>query len=356
MRKKPLGKTGLTVSEIGVGAIRFGSLSDDEVGQILSRAVEMGINLIDTARSYGESEARIGRVLGANRSKVILSSKSTARTADGMRRDLEASLKALRTDYIDIYKAHNLRMPEEYDGAMAPGGAVEALERAREEGLIGHIGISCHRYRDTLKRAILSERFSVVMVAYNVLNDELMDEEVLPLAKERGVGTLIMKPLAGGVLARPPESLRLAGSASEGRAITAADAIGFVLANRNVDCAVVGMSSVAELGEDVAAARQAARMGQESMAEIVRAAEAFGKDFCRSCGYCLPCSAGILIPVILRHLFYLKRYGLTQWARGRYGMVEVKADACTRCGECLEKCPYELPIPDLLEEAHRSLG
>ena len=127
MRKRPLGRTGLAVSEMGVGGIRFGSLSDGEVAGILSKAVQMGINLVDTARGYEGSEARIGRVLGANRDKVILSSKSTVRTGEGMRRDLEASLKALRTDYIDIYKAHNLRMAEDYDGAMAPGGRWKRL-------------------------------------------------------------------------------------------------------------------------------------------------------------------------------------------------------------------------------------
>ena len=194
------------------------------------------------------------------------------------------------------------------------------------------------------------------MVAYNVLNDELMDEEVLPLAKERGVGTLIMKPLAGGVLATSPQSLALGGAASAAKAITAAEAIAFVLANPNVDCAVVGMTSVEELQQDVDAVRRAARMDSAETAHIVEAAEALGKDFCRSCGYCLPCPNGILIPVILRHLFYLKQYGLVEWARGRYGMVEVKADACSKCGECLEKCPYELAIPDLMEEAHQKLS
>jgi len=356
MEKRTLGRTGLEVSAIGLGGIKFDGISEEAVAELVNRAIDKGINLIDTARVYDHSERRIGEALKGRRDEVILSSKTQALSADEMRREIEASLRDLQTDYIDIYKTHNLRLPDDYDRATASGGALEALEKARDEGLIRHIGISCHRYHDTLERAILSGRFDLIMVAYNVLNDELMDERIMPLAKEHGLGTLIMKPLGGGVLGAPPEALQIEDASGGARALTVADAIGFVLASPHVDCAVVGMTSVEELEQDVAAAEQAAQFTPERAAALTEAAEAFGKDFCRGCGYCLPCPEGIIIPVILRHLFYFKTYGLEEWAKGRYRMVEVKADNCVACEECMEKCPYDLKIPELLEEAHELLS
>ena len=353
MDMRTLGRTGLEVSALGLGTIKFGGMDQGVVDELVASAVDSGVNIMDTASGYGDSEQKLGNALVGRREEVILCSKSAVRTAPEMRKDLETSLRLLKTDCIDIYMAHNLRLPEEYDLASGPGGAIEELERARDEGLIRHVAISCHRYQDTLARAITSGRFDVVMVAYNVLNDELMDERILPMARQHNIGTLIMKPLGGGVLGHAPDAVTLEGSAG---AITPADAIAFVLANPNVDCAVVGMQTVAELEEDLAAVARAGDLRADEISAMVEAAEALGKDFCRACGYCQPCPNGILIPVILRHLFYAKQYGLGEWARGRYGMVEVKADTCTRCEECLEKCPYDLAIPDLLEEAHALLG
>jgi len=245
---------------LGLGGIKFGSLTQQAVTDLVHSALESGVNLIDTARGYGESEQRIGEALGGRRAEVILSSKSPALGAREMRRELERSLRALRTDCIDIYKVHNLRLPEDYERATGPGGSVEALERAKDEGLIRFVGISCHRYQDTLERAIRSGRFDVVMVAYNVLNDELMDERILPLASEHDVGTLIMKPLAGGVLAQRPETLKLGRGGGREGVITAGQAIAFVLANEHVDCAVVWSRPRSHsVGSSAAAAATACR-------------------------------------------------------------------------------------------------
>ena len=353
MKTRTLGRTGLEVSELGLGGIKFGGIDQQTVTELVARAIGKDVNLIDTARGYGDSEEKIGRALTGQRDKVILSSKAFVLTAREMRTELEASLRNLKTDCIDIYKVHNLRMPEDYDMATGPGGAVEELERARREGLVRYVGISCHRYQDTLERAILSGRFDVIMVAYNMLNDELMDERILPLAKEHNVGTLIMKPLGGGVLGARPASLTVHGN---GTAIRVADAIAFVLANDCVNCAVVGMKHVDELAENLEAVERAAQLGADRIKSMVEAVEVVSREFCRTCGYCQPCPEGILIPVVLRHLFYAKEYGLEEWARGRYKMVEVKADNCTGCEECVAKCPYDLPIPDLLEEAHDLLS
>ena len=353
MQKRALGRTGLEVSALGLGGIKFPGVDQDQVNRIVNGAIDRGVNLIDSARGYGDSEERIGRALAGRRDEVLLCTKGFSRDADGMRRDIETSLKMLKTDHIDIYLIHNLRLAENYDTAVGPGGAVEALERARDEGLVRHVGLSCHRYHDTFERAITSGRFDVGMMAYNVLNDEMMDERIMPLAKEHNMGTLVMKPLGGGVLGQGPPSVKLPDGA---RVISAGDAIRFVLANRDVDCCVVGMARMSDLAEDVAAAESSADLTDEQIKSLQEWAESLGKGACRACGYCQPCPNGILIPVILRHLFYAKTYGLTDWARVRYSMVEIKADQCKRCGECIDKCPYDLPVPDLLEEAHEMLS
>ena len=356
MKTRPLGRTGLEVSEIGLGGIKFDDVSQEQVTALVQNAIDREINIIDTARNYASSEVKLGRALEGRREEVILSSKSQARTGEGIRAELETSLRNLRTDWIDIYITHNLRLPENYDKAVGEGGAVAELERAREEGLIRHIGISCHRYEETFLRAIHSGRFDLIMVAYNLLNDELMDREVMPRASEEGLGVLVMKPLGGGVLAEAGSKLTLPGERTPERPLEPADAIRFVLANEDVDSAVVGMKSVEELEQDLLTVTEPQRLSEEELGAMREAAAKLGKDFCRACGYCQPCPQGILIPIVLRHLFYHNRFGLEEWAQGRYGMVEVKANECVRCGECEEKCPYDLPIPDLLEEAHRKLA
>ncbi|MFP4027303.1 MAG: aldo/keto reductase [Candidatus Brocadiia bacterium] len=356
MHTRRLGRTELWVSEIGLGGIKFPGVDQKNVTRLVNEAIDSGINIIDTARAYGDSEEKIGRALEGRRGEVILSTKSQARDADGMRRDIETSLRNLRTDYIDIYLTHNLRLPEVYEKATSSGGALEALEQAREEGLIGHPAISCHRYHDTFKKAISSGRFDVIMVAYNILNDELMDEEVMPMAKEHDLGTLVMKPLGGGVLAEVGDKLKLEGQGLPERPIGPAGAIRFVLENPYADCAMVGMKAVEELREDIRAASPEHRYTREEVAALQDAVRGLGREMCRGCGYCQPCPNGILIPIILRHLFYGREMGLEEWARGRYSMVEIKADECERCGECEEKCPYDLPVVDLLEEAHRLFG
>ena len=356
MNSRRVGRTELFVSEMGLGGIKFPGIDQHTVSRVVGEAIDNGISIIDTARGYGDSEEKLGLALEGRRDEVVLVTKSPARDAEGMRRDIETSLRNLRTDHIDIYLTHNLRRPEVYEKATADGGALQALERAQKEGLIGHVGISCHRYHETLQRAIESGRFDVIMVAYNILNDELMDEEIMPMAKEHDIGTLIMKPLGGGVLAEAGGRFRLEGEGLPEGPIGAPGAIRFVLANPHADCVLVGMKSVEELREDLGAIRPGQRYTQEEMDALQEAAEDLGRDMCRACGYCQPCPQGILIPIVLRHLFYAREFGLEEWARGRYSMVEVKADSCERCGECEEKCPYDLPVMDLLEEAHCLLG
>ena len=352
MQKRCLGKTGLNVSIIGFGGIKLPGVDRGMAMEVLNKALDMGINFFDTARGYGDSEIKIGEAISHRRNEFFICTKSHVTTAEQMKRDVEQSLTNLKTDYIDVYLLHNLRLPDQYDTVMASDGALSALKEAKSQGIIKHIGFSSHRYRETMKLGIESGEFEVIMVAYNILNDELVDEDVMPIAKENDMGVIVMKPLAGGALASPPEDVDFGGKMT----VSATQALRFVLANDTVTLAIPGMTKASELIENVQVGETFQQMSEDERRELINAAEELGKEFCRGCGYCLPCPSGIKIPVILRHLGYYTRYGLKDWARGRYGMVEVNASECSECGECEEKCPYELPIIEKLEQAHQLLA
>lgn len=352
MQRRKLGRTGEDVSIIGFGGIRLPQVSHDKAMSIILSAVELGINFFDSARGYGDSEQKIGNALRALRKNVLLCSKTQRFDGKGMAESIEQSLKNLRTDYIDFYLVHNLRTARHWDEATAPGGGLDAMRKAKELGKVRFLGFSCHRYHDSMRKGITCGEFDVVMLAYNVLNDELVDEEILPLAKKHNIGVVVMKPLGGGVLASLPEEVQ---KGTGGFSIGASEALRFVLANDAVSCAIPGMQRLSEVEQNAEVGRTFSEMSEEEKQRLKEKCEALGKDFCRSCGYCMPCPQGVLIPVILRHLAYFERYALQKWARGRYSMVEVKADQCVECGECVEKCPYELDIPELLRKAHSLL-
>jgi predicted aldo/keto reductase-like oxidoreductase len=203
-----------------------------------------------------------------------------------------------------------------------------------------------------MERGIRSGEFDVIMVSYNILNDELVDERILPLAREMDVGVIAMKPLAGGFLASPPPELLMKSRIP----INAETALKFVLSNDDVATAIPGMMRIEEVEENVRIGESFTSMSVDERRALVEAVESISREFCRGCGYCQPCPQGIPIPIILRQLAYYKSYGLTSWAKSRYRMVEVKASSCIGCGQCVRKCPYELNIPEMLREAHTLLS
>ncbi|MBS7649609.1 aldo/keto reductase [Candidatus Bathyarchaeota archaeon] len=352
MMKRRLGKTDLMVSIIGFGAIKLPQIDFSTSSRILNRALDLGINFIDTARAYGDSEEKIGLAVSDRRNEFYISTKSAALTYKEMKSDIETSLKKLKTDYIDIYLCHNPGRPDKYEKIMSPDGAIKALKEAKSEGVIGHVGFSCHRYHETMEKGIMSGEFEVIMVSYNMLNDELVDERILPLAKERDVGVIAMKPLAGGFLASPPLDLLKKTKIP----VNAETALKFVLSNEAVATAIPGMMRLEEVEENTQIGENFTFISAEERKILLEAVESISKEFCRGCGYCQPCPQGILIPIILRQLAYYKYYGLTDWAKWRYRMVEVKADSCVKCGQCVKKCPYSLNIPEMLAEANNLLS
>lgn len=354
MQKRKLGKTDLQVSVIGFGCIKFSGMSQKEVADSLNLALDSGLNFFDTARNYGDSEEKIGKAIADRRDQYYISTKKGIVPKEEMRKAIETSLRSLRTDVIDLYGIHTIALKgrQGFEQVMAAGGGLEALEEAKEEGKIKHIYFSCHRDHEIMRDSITSGRFEACMLAYNALNDELVDEKVLPLASEHDIGVMLMKPLAGGALVTPPEAV----SSEQKKLFSATQALRFVLANPHVTTACVGMESTSEVRENAAVGEKLVEMSKEEREEVIQLAESLSKDVCRGCGYCMPCSEGIPISIILRHEMYFTRFGMEAWARGRYRMVEVQADNCTDCGECEEKCPYNLPIREKLKAAHELLS
>lgn len=335
MEYRELGKTGLKVSLMGFGGIPLQRVSPVEAEKIVVTALEKGINFIDTARAYTDSESKIGLALKGKRDQVVLASKSMARTKKNMEADIETSLQQLATDYIDLYQLHNVKTQEDINRVMGPGGAVEALEEARRAGKIRHIGVTGH-ISATLKTLIETNKFATVQVPYNFI-EQGPEEELFPAARKMGLGIIIMKPLAGGVFSRPDLALRF-------------------LLQQNVTTLIPGVDSIEQVSQNAELAIERLPLTTEELDYLKAEAQAVGSRFCRRCEYCKPCPQGVDVTNSLMFHGYYERYGLADWSRQRYQAMEVKADACEECGLCETRCPYNLPIREMLKKVHQDLG
>ena len=360
MQYRRLGRTNLKVSVIGFGAIALPRVSEDQAIETINRASELGVNFIDTARAYGDSEAKIGKAIKGKRERWILATKTLSRTPEGALKDLKASLKALQTEKIELYQLHAVNDEEIYEKVMS-SGILDFLRKVQSDGVIDYIGISMHALPELMARAIRSGEFDTIQVVYNVINrgferEDLFatETEIFPLAREYDVGVIVMKPLAGGVLVGP-SSPELKFLLKDKVKTTATGALKFVVANEYVSTAIPGMKSVQEVEEDVQAGEVIEELTEEEKEAMFREAERLGKDFCRGCRYCQPCPQEINIPEILRLEGYHTRYGLRSWAKEQYTKLKVKADSCVDCGECEEKCPFKLPIREMLKKADEVL-
>jgi predicted aldo/keto reductase-like oxidoreductase len=346
MEKRVLGRTGWEVTAISFGAIKLPRASQRECTEVLNRALDLGINFVDTADCYGDSEEKIGNALKHRRSEFYLATKVDQRDAKGARKTLERSLKRLQCDTIDLIQFHDCG-GSGYDRAMAPGGVLEEMKRAQAEGKVVEIGITVHSNIDTMRKAIESGEFATIMVAFNLLDRERVGSEVIPSAHEHGMGVICMKPLAGGRLADDRELTRL----KEGEMSLAQLALQFILSSDMVTCAIPGMTRVSELEQNIKVAQEFRKLSIQEIRELVERVGDVGRDFCRNCGYCLPCPQDINIPDVFRFEGYYTRYGMKQWAMKQYAALDVKVEECAECEQCIEKCPYGLDIPRLLKRA-----
>ncbi len=337
MDTRKLGRTGLTVSVIGFGGIPIQRLSVEEAGAVLRRALDLGIAFFDTARGYTDSERKIGEALSGRREDFVLATKAMSRDAAGMKAELAESLKLLRTDHIDLYQLHAVGSTKQLEQVLGPDGAYSVLEEACARGQVGHIGITTHS-RDLAAEAIATRKFATLQAPFNPIETEWADE-VLPAAAGAGMGVIGMKPIAGGALNRCP-----------------AAALRWGLAH-GLTVAIPGVDSIEQVEINAAAGSPLREPDETELAQLEKERERWTGEFCRRCGYCMPCPEGLNIPMLLLLQAYHERYEMTDWASERLLGLEKRYEHCVACGTCTTRCPYELPIPEMMSRgAKGALG
>lgn len=334
MKYNILGKTGLKVSNLGFGGIPIQRIDAEGTKALMQKMMDLGINYIDSARGYTVSEAYLGFALEGIREHFILASKSMARDKESFARDIDISLKNFRTDYIDLYQFHNPNMAQ-LDQILAPGGAMEAMLEAKAAGKIGHIGITLHSL-DVFKKVVEYDWVESVMFPYNIV--ETQGEEMIAKCKEKNIGFIAMKPLAGGAIEDATLAMR------------------YICANENVSVIIPGMAEEKELQQNLAAVNNSAPLTAEELEAMAEVRKELGSNFCRRCGYCAPCTVGIGIPAALVAEGYALRYDLREYGEQRYEASGAPASSCVDCGLCEERCPYHLPIRQMLKRLVVTFG
>ncbi len=336
LKERVLGKTGLRVRMLGFGGIPIQRASEEEAVRVVRRCYEMGVNYFDTARAYTVSEERIGKALEDVRDKVFIASKSVQRTRDGVEKDLQTSLNNLRTSWIDVYQLHNVATEEDWARVKASGGALEALYEARKLGKIRHLGITSHN-PGLVEKIVEEGIFETVLIPYNYLAT-MPGETLLPRCRKLKVGTIIMKPLGGGAFSNIGVALK------------------FLLNDKNVDLIIPGMMSIREVEENIAIASGPHMLSKSELKVIEKDGKELGEQYCRGCDYCQPCPQGIPISFVLRtETQALRRMGWSPQNDAQLQKAREVVPTCLKCGTCESRCPYHLPIRELLPVKLESL-
>ena len=329
MRSARLGKTGLEVSELGFGGIPITRLDLAEAVALVKYSLDRGISFFDTAYVYGDSEAKMGAALQGVRDQVVLATKTLVRDAAGARAQLEESLRRLRTDHIDLYQLHNLSNDEALDQALKPGGAYEAAVKARDEGKIRHIGFTAHNL-DIAEKACRTNLFATVQVPFNLIEHD-PDQKLFPLAREKDMGIIAMKPFGGGLLDRAELCL------------------GFLQQHADI-IPIPGLQMEQEVDENIRCYENRRALTKQDWEEIERIRSELGETFCHRCEYCLPCPEEVEVWKVLLFEAQTKRFPPDMVMKLSEEPMKT-AENCVQCGECTEKCPYELPIPDMISKS-----
>jgi len=380
MLYREFGKTGIKMSALGFGAMRLPMKSAaggkkgvdyDKAVPAMLRAFELGVNYIDTAPYYCETESEIavGMALDAWKGKdpVYLSTKNPTGEddADKWRGMLEGSLKKLKRDHIDFYHFWGISLDGFRKHIDVRGGHIHTAIKAKEEGLIKHISFSYHDSAENMFPIIDSGYFESVLCQYNLL--DRANENAIAHAHKSGLGVVIMGPVGGGKLGAPSDVIR--GMVKKDIRSTAEMALRFVLANRNVDIALSGMNTIAMVEENAKIAAIEGKLTQEELEQIDRMLnenKRLAELYCTGCEYCMPCPQGINIPHVFSLMNYHKIYGLTDYAKKEYASLAIPLDdrgrwekesgldasACVECKACEQKCPQHLQIVKQLKETH----
>ncbi len=326
MTKIILGKTGIEVNKNGFGALPIQRIGREEAAVLLRKAYQNGITFFDTARFYTDSEEKIGYALGKVRSDIYIASKTMSIKPEEFWEQLKQSLSDLKTDYLDLYQFHNPAFcPKPGDGS----GLYEAMREAKDKGMIRHIGITNHRLPVALEAAE-SGLYETIQFPFSYLATE-KEIELVKLCRQNGIGFIAMKALSGGLISN------------------SAAAYAYLDQFDNV-LPIWGIQKEKELDEFIDYINRPPVLNDALRAAIEKDRRELGKDFCRGCGYCLPCPAGIDIPTSARMSLMIRRAPVSVYLNDDWKEKMKRIDDCIHCDHCKNHCPYGLDTPNLLVE------
>ena len=329
MKEITLGSTGIRVPQNGFGALPIQRVEKDEAVKILRKAYDGGMRFFDTARAYSDSEVKLGEAFGngyIKREEIVIASKTASKTPEAFWKDLETSLNNLKTDYLDIYQFHLMGQ------CFRPGdgtGMYECMLEAKAQGKIRHIGGTAHKI-GIARELAESGLYETVQYPISYLADE-QETELIRLCNSNNVGVICMKGLAGGLI-------------TDSRA-----AMAFV-SQFDGTVPIWGIQRESELDEWLSYMENTPVMDEEIQVFIDSERKELGGEFCRGCGYCMPCTVGIQINQCNRMSLMLRRAPSDGWLNEHWQTEMNRIEECISCGACLPKCPYELDIPRLLKK------
>lgn len=324
MREITLGSTGITTCQNAFGALPLQRDDKETAVAILRRAYEGGMTFFDTARAYSDSEEKVGEAFYGMREKIFIATKTMAKTPEQFREQLETSLEMLKTDYIDIYQFHCVSQ------CYRPGdgtGMYECMLKAKEQGKIRHIGVTAHNIEIAME-CVQSGLYETMQFPFCYLSSE-KEIALVNACREANMGYIAMKGLAGGLI-------------RDSKA-----AMAFMSQFDNV-LPIWGVQRMSELEEWLAFMDETPEYTDEIRAYVKREKEELAGDFCRGCGYCMPCPVGIQINNCARMSLMLRRAPSKAWLTEQMQAEMMKIEDCLHCGQCASKCPYELNTPELL--------
>lgn len=326
MNKMILGKTNLKINKLGFGALPIQRRNIDDSIKILKKAYENNIDFYDTARAYTDSEEKIGLALGDVRQDIYIASKTQAEDAESFWKDLETSLKYLKTDYIDLYQFHN---PQKCPKLGDESKLYKCMLEAKDNGQINHVGITSHKY-DVAKDAIDSGLYETLQYPFSYLTgtDEI---EIVKLCKDTDMGFIAMKSMGGGLIKNSKA------------------AFAFMENYENV-LPIWGIQKEKELDEFLKYQKNNIKLNENLIKDIKKDKEELSGNFCRGCGYCMPCPEDIAINTAARMSLWIRRFPTQPCLNEDFQKIMKKTLDCTECKKCISKCPYELDIPKLLKE------
>lgn len=326
MNKIMLGATGITVEKNGFGCLPIQRISEQEAVRLLHKAYDGGINFFDTARAYSDSEQKVGAAFSAMRDQIVLATKTAATTAEEFWRDLETSLRTLKTDHIDIYQFHNPAFCPKPGGA---DGLYDAALEAKKQGKILHISLTNHRLA-VAHEAIDSGLYATLQFPFSYLAGA-QEHELVEKCRAKNMGFIAMKGMAGGLI-------------RDGLTASA------WMAQQEGVVPIWGVQRESELDQFLQCVREGTELTEERKATIERDRKELSGDFCRGCGYCMPCPVGIEINNCARMSLMLRRAPAQEWLTEAWQQKMHRIEQCLHCGQCAAKCPYGLETPELLQK------